>query len=62
LDRPLIRRRQFAAKIQNIAIETNGDIQMNKIIVATLSAFLAVAASPAFAATSDLMSTYWLGR
>lgn len=35
---------------------------MNKIVVATLTALVAVASSPAFAATSDLMSTYWFGR
>lgn len=35
---------------------------MKKIIALAMTAAAAVATSPAFAATTDLMSTYWIGR
>lgn len=35
---------------------------MNKIAATFIAGLFAVATSPALAATSDLMSTYWLGR
>jgi len=35
---------------------------MNKIIAIALSTALVAVASPSFAATADLMSSYWFGR
>lgn len=35
---------------------------MQKITALVLTALIAATASPAFAATSDLMSTYWFGH
>lgn len=35
---------------------------MNKIFAIALTSVLAIAASPAFASTTDLMSHYWIGR
>jgi hypothetical protein len=35
---------------------------MNKIVLAALAVAAVAATSPAFAATSSLMHTYWIGR
>lgn len=35
---------------------------MNRIALAFITSLFAVATSPAFAATTDLMGQYWLGR
>lgn len=35
---------------------------MNKLVIAVLTAAAVAATSPAFAATADLMSQYYIGR
>ena len=43
-------------------IKLNGDYPMNKIIAASLAVVAVAVTSPAFAATTSLMHTYWIGR
>jgi hypothetical protein len=42
--------------------EPKGDYPMNKIVAAALAVAAVALTSPAFAATADLMTAYYLGR